>query len=304
MHKPSPRPRYAPYADGVAGFRIAVQPLDIATWIEPDHQARTQFANKAAQLAKRHSEVVAALPGSEAAQGEVLDLLAAYLPERFSGLYAREGRRIAVRPAGWRVDLGDDTLSAIDRAGRLVQEDLCLLQAGADGAYRLTAASLCAPNVWRLHDKLGKTMAGIHTPVPDYAQTMEIRVDRMFTHLRAGLPVWRTNWSVMSDAALYQPEAHDRSAERLRGLDAGNAGERLFLRVERQTLRRLPATGAILFTIKTHIDPLNAIAGAGEAIGGLARAVRDMPPGMTAYKALAPLRTALLGWLEAAASAR
>ena len=35
-----------------------------------------------------------------------------------------------------------------------------------------------------------------------------------------------------------------------------NAGETLFVRSERQTLRRLPETGAILFTIGIYVSPL------------------------------------------------
>ncbi|MEO0871566.1 MAG: heme-dependent oxidative N-demethylase subunit alpha family protein, partial [Pseudomonadota bacterium] len=35
-----------------------------------------------------------------------------------------------------------------------------------------------------------------------------------------------------------------------------NAGETLFVRSERQTLRRLPETGAILFTIGVYVEPL------------------------------------------------
>lgn len=296
----TPRPRYAPYADGVAGFRIGVQPLDINDWIEPDHQAARQFANKAEQLATRHGAVVATLPGSEAAQRELLGLLASHVTARFPELHRRDGAGIAVAPAGWRVALDDEALSPIDRAGRLVQEDLCLMQADAAGAYRLTAASLCAPNVWHLHEKLGRPMSGIHAPVPGYGDLLAGRVDRMFVHLRADQPVWRSNWSVMTDDALFLPEPHDRSIARLAGLTAANAGERLVLRVERQTLRRLPDSGAIVFTIKTHIDPLAAIAGHGDLVAGLKRAVTDMPAGMNAYKALAPIRAALLGWLEVA----
>ena len=33
----------------------------------------------------------------------------------------------------------------------------------------------------------------------------------------------------------------------------------LFVRVERQTLRRLPQSGDILFTIRVHHDPLSAL---------------------------------------------
>ena len=102
----------------------------------------------------------------------------------------------------------------------------------------------------------------------------------------------------MSDPALFQPGGHDRSAERLAGLTRASAGTRLVLRVERQTLTRLPESGAILFTIKTHIDPLAAIAGRADLVGGLARAVREMPRDMAAYKALDPIRGPLTGWLD------
>ena len=40
------------------------------------------------------------------------------------------------------------------------------------------------------------------------------------------------------------------------GVSAENAGERLFTRSERETLSRFPKTGAILFSIRTYIRPL------------------------------------------------
>lgn len=291
-------PRYAPYESGEAGFRIGLQPLDPADWIEPDEAAPAQFANKARLLRERPGDILAALPESLAAGDEALARLAAFLPARFPGLYRRDGDAMEVRPAGWTVDLADPALPAIGRAGLLVQEDLCLMQADDAGGWRLTAASLAAPNAWRLADKLGRAMPGIHAPVPLYGETLAGRIDRIFTHLRDGAPVWRLNWSVMSDPALFQPGAHDRSPERLAGLTRANAGERLVLRVERQTLTRLPESGAILFTIKTHIDPLAAIAGRPELVEGLSRAVLQMPREMAAYKALEPVRAALTGWLD------
>jgi len=291
-------PRYAPYAGGEAGFRIGLQPLDPADWIEPDDAAAAQFANKARLMRERPGDVVAALPESAAAADEALARLAAYLPARFPDLYRRRGDAMEVRAAGWTVDLADPALPAIARAGLLVQEDLCLMQGDGAGGWRLTAASLCAPSAWRLADKLGQAMPGIHAPVPLYGETLSGRVDRIFTHLRDGAPVWRLNWSVMSDPALFQPGGHDRSAERLAGLTRASAGTRLVLRVERQTLTRLPESGAILFTIKTHIDPLAAIAGRPDLIEGLARAVREMPRDMAAYKALDPIRGPLTGWLD------
>jgi hypothetical protein len=81
-------------------------------------------------------------------------------------------------------------------------------------------------------------------------------------------------------------------------VDAGNAGEALFVRVERQTLSRLPRTGAILFTIHTRSRPLAAVAGEPGRARRLLDAVRTMPPEMARYKGIAPLRDALAGYLE------
>ena len=41
---------------------------------------------------------------------------------------------------------------------------------------------------------------------------------------------------------------------------SGEGMARAFIRVERQTLRKLPATGDILFTIRIHLDPLKVLA--------------------------------------------
>jgi hypothetical protein len=40
-----------------------------------------------------------------------------------------------------------------------------------------------------------------------------------------------------------------------------NAGERLHLRVERQTLSRLPRSNAVLFTIRTYMNRLDTFQG-------------------------------------------
>ena len=64
--------------------------------------------------------------------------------------------------------------------------------------------------------------------------------------------MWRANWSVVENATLFHPQPR----ERLPDLTAENAGEKLWLRVERQTLRRLPASRAVVFTIRTLLRRL------------------------------------------------
>jgi hypothetical protein len=58
--------------------------------------------------------------------------------------------------------------------------------------------------------------------------------------------------------------------------------ERMRLRVERQTLRRLPRSGAIVFTIRVYMTPLAEL-GPGEA-GRLAAAIRGVKEQEVVYR--------------------
>ena len=82
----------------------------------------------------------------------------------------------------------------------------------------------------------------------------------------------------------------------------GDAGDRLWLRCERQTLRRLPASGWSLFTVKTHVDPIATLRHRPDAAAALAGSIRSLPAAMQGYKNIAHFREALLDWLDAAAA--
>ena len=120
----SPTPLF-PIEDGPWRMAMALRPLNPAEWILPDGLLEAQLAEKERLIAGRREEVTAELPGSEAGQAELLARLVEYLPERYPDLYRRDGE--AMRVCGGRpVTLGGPC--AIETAGRLTQEDFCLLQ--------------------------------------------------------------------------------------------------------------------------------------------------------------------------------
>ena len=51
-------------------------------------------------------------------------------------------------------------------------------------------------------------------------------------------------------------------------------GRQVYFRTERQTLRRLPRTGCILFTIRTYLSPITELATEPGVPGRLAEAIR------------------------------
>jgi len=287
---------YLPFEGGRFRLALGLMPLPSAEWIEIDGRFSADLAAKRALLQARHGDVFAALPESHGASLELLALLARHLPQHHPDVFRCAGDRLVNAATAESWDVARPALHPLDLAGRLVQEDLCLLLPDG-GPYRLAAASLCSPARWRLADKIGRPLAAIHEPVPGYGATLAAPVDRFFALLKPGKLVWRLNWGIVDDPAPFQPAARATPAP----VTAENAGERLWLRVERQTLQRLPATGAVVFTIRTHITRLDAAIRRRTSALELAAALRDMPADTSRYKQIAPLAPALLAWLDARA---
>jgi hypothetical protein len=275
-------PHYS-FLDGPFRLAMGLHALELRDWIETGPDADHQMAERCRLLAERPAEVVAALPESVAGQRELLALLLEHLPQRFPELWRRDGAALINRTSDERFDAEEEPLAAI---GRMVQEDFCLMQASAAG-YRLVAAVLCFPAHWRLSEKLGRPLDAIHEPVPGFAERLAGPVDRFFGKLQALRPVWRVNWSLVDTPELFRPP-EDRARPRTVG--AARAGEQLWLRVERQTLRRLQHSGDVVFGIRTYVEPL-------------AQRIREMPPATATYKGIAPIREPLLAYLEQRAAA-
>lgn len=181
--------------------------------------------------------------------------------------------------------------TALERAAAAVPDDLCLL-VDRDGHWRLDSGVVCFPSLWRLADKIGRPLAEIHAPVPDYAEELADRVDRLVSRLRPERPVWRRNWFVHHDPELHQPEPPPAPEP----LPAPPGG--LWLRSERQTLRRLPRSGAVLFTIRTQQVPLAAVAERPDLAGAMAAVVKAWPARLARYRGATHWRGPVVAWLR------
>ncbi len=145
---------------------------------------------------------------------------------------------------------GEDPLEEL--AG-LTQEDWVILQspdAGSDPV--MTAALLCFPASWTLAQKIGQPLTRIHAPVPGYEAQISTRVARMINGLKPDRPIMRANFLIYDTPELFHPL---REGEH-RPVDAQGPH---WVRVERQTLRALPITGAAAFGIHTSIVPASAL---------------------------------------------
>lgn len=289
-------PIYMPFDKGRFRLSMGIISLNLDEWLEPDEYYYRELLEKEALLANQNYEVFQSKKGSQLAQQEVLDLIIDYMNTFHSELVRIDGDKIFIDGIKRNFSRKEFAEMPLNLAGRLVQEDLCLMAPG-DTGYTLEAASLCFPSRWRLIDKIGKRMVDIHSPVPDYEDKLARPVDRFFDKLDINKPVWRVNWSLTDDPDLYQP-IRKTSTDYSRSINSKNAGDLIFLRCERQTLRRLPNTGWILFSIKTYVDKVSALAVQPEALVDLAHSVKNMSADMQQYKNIAPYRKQLLEYLD------
>ncbi|MBS0562500.1 MAG: DUF3445 domain-containing protein, partial [Proteobacteria bacterium] len=195
-------------------FRMAMGLIALpeSEMIELDERYVEEMVERRRLIAGQRAEVFQAVPGSEASRQEVLDRLAAYLPERFPHWFAREGSHLSNRLTGetWNLDaLPDDPLLV---AAQLVQEDLCIVQPDAADGVMLTAGAVCFPSRWRLAEKIGKPLPQVHERVPFYGEKLARPVDRFMAMVRPGKLAMRLNWSIMDSPKLFQLGGKFRTA--------------------------------------------------------------------------------------------
>ncbi|MDB5665302.1 MAG: hypothetical protein JWS11_1845 [Cypionkella sp.] len=222
-----------------------IQPINDDSWIATCDAYGAQMAERDRLIADC-PELVHALP--EAAMPAALELYDRVLEKLRLMPGFEVGTGSVRRPDGVSVRL--DRSAPLLTLGRLVQEDLCLMQ--REGAeHALTAAILCFPASWTLAEKLGRSMLGIHIPVESYTPDLARRVQRLFDAIRPEQPLWRMNFHIYESGELFHPMSESYRHP--------TAREGAFMRAERQCLLRLPVTDAILFSIHSYQVPLESL---------------------------------------------
>lgn len=249
--------RHTPWADAPPDFSIGLSPIEEADWLEGGEV--DPAARKDPLFETARNLVWAEARDSRAGQAEVLALVEAATGEK-----------------------GDPRFPPLYGAARLVADDLCLMEK-RDGDWTLTALSLSAATFFKAGEVVGKHLSALHDPVPGFEDRLLTRVGRIFEGLRPDLILQRRNWTVLNSDQLHAP---DPGPIRARIPQIASPASELFVRVERQTLRRLPRTGGALFTIRVWRHPLEALRTDPERLATFAQAWRNASPDFRSYKHL------------------
>ena len=124
-----------------------------------------------------------------------------------------------------------------------IQEDVCIMQND-----QLVASHVCLPSWWSPAEKMGKSMAEIHSDVPNMNDTNYQAI--WGACLNKG-PFIRFNWGLTDTMVLNQ------HSDKGIGKDFDN--DNLYLRVERQVLHGFPPTQSVIFLIRTFVTDVKTL---------------------------------------------
>ncbi|MFV8818088.1 heme-dependent oxidative N-demethylase family protein [Haliea sp. E17] len=273
--------RYLPHvADGEI-LHMGLSRPENAPWFETDSDIGRYHRHKLQLRSERGDAVYRTSPESLPAQQELAAVLRQYLLGEQAANYSAQDNLLHCLPGDFHAPLAADEI--LWNCSLLVADDLVLMQERA-GQYHLTAASLCSPSHWSLAEKFGLPLRDIHDPIPGFHARLTPRVERFFSGLRAGPPFVRFNWSLQAGDALAQFPGEESPAA---------ADTELYYRVERQSLKRLPESGAIVFTIRVYLHPLEALDAIEGALPALLDTIGSTPDELLHYKGLDRLAPAL-----------
>jgi hypothetical protein len=259
-------------------LRMGTRALAPEHWLLRDQAAPSELALRRRLMDEQRDQVFACNAPAEPAATEAAELVGHWLGDHGLELWPEK-----------------DALHPLARAGLSVQEDLCLM-VHHHGAWHLEAALLCFPSTWSLTEKLGRPAAEVHAPVAHYADELSARVDTFFDRMAPGKLATRRNLSVWPTCLLWVPTA-DIEASLWDPPSVDPSVPWLWIRSERQTLRRLPGTGAILFTIRVQCAPLSVLSGSPRRATDLAAWLRG-PGGESRRHQLGSLLDHDLAWLD------
>ncbi|KAJ5883484.1 uncharacterized protein N7473_010370 [Penicillium subrubescens] len=297
-HSPSDVKRMAPYpAQPIKGrerYRVMmdIRKLDVQNWLTLDKNYMEEHSVRDDLLREKRDKVLQCLPESAHACQEALEEVSEFLCERYPNMFQKlvQGDRASIqnRMTGEQFEIGGsdsggEGIDALEAAVRLTMEDLSILMMNKDGEYYLAASASLFPTGWTVQERIGWTISRLHEPVPLWHQHVANSVSKFLARLTPNSPMERSNYFVEIKRPdenlieiLYRPKG-------LCEKDLSDPSpEEIIIRRERQTFRRMPKTGTILFGVKTYLTTLDQLPM--QELENLAKEMRSWPEYVGEYK--------------------
>ncbi|KAK0210369.1 hypothetical protein DFS33DRAFT_1403550 [Desarmillaria ectypa] len=243
---------------------MSLKKMEPDWWLELESTYCERIAQRKELYARYGKKIVNALPGSEEACRELMEMVIQFLTCRYPNQFIYDANDGALENRILGTVTQTRHINPLIVLLENVPEDFLITQGDTKtGLYSLRAGVSCSAVGWNLGTKIGKNLSEIHMPVPDYKERMEFSMDRWawsgwyFKKMSCEKPIQRGSWNLEKGQPLFlqpdTPEWAEREDPDAQGrMDISDVN----LRVDWQTLRRLPVSRAIVFNFKALFTPV------------------------------------------------
>ena len=302
---------YRPFRHGPYHITMGLRSMQWDEWIELDNHYMRFHEDKKRRIAERGSKCCrtdTSNPRVLDGAIELLEELSAYLSERYPSMFKKTDVGVDNVLTGESFNVKELTMNGeredpMQLSARLIQDDLAIMFEKEDGQYYLQAGAILLAGFWRLEDKWQMPLSEIHTSgdVPGFKSKLEKGMMNFFRRVTPEKPVLRNNYFLQVDDNLAWSDSIGSEDNEVIGwftAEKHRAIQHHYFRSERQSLRRLPRSGGVVFTIRTYFHPITEICQEPYVPGRLASAVRSWGDDVAKYKGRERYGDVLLEYLD------
>lgn len=254
IKKALPRP-YRPFR-WMYHQTMSLTKMETDWWLELENTYEERIKQRQQLYAKHGKAVLQALPGSELACKELMEMALQFLCARYPQYFRLDTTKQIFHNGILKTETNlADTPPLHVLLNNIPEDFAIMLRDNKSGFYLFRAGIICSALGWNVASKIGLRLHEIHAPIPDYREKMQFSMDRYFAKMPADKPIQRGSWGLEIDQPLYMPPGDPHEAHRstqLPNLDLS----RCHLRVDWQTLRRLPLSAGVVFNFKALFTPV------------------------------------------------
>jgi hypothetical protein len=233
-----------------------------------------------------------------------MDALSNDYPEHFSlkkdGLnWTWENKLLNIKQSFVFGDASTMPMDPFEFMSRQVQGDFVLLDQRdetlyADGGFVTSQAD------WSLAFNVGMSWREWHAPVPRATELGVMdRALKYLLNLQLGSPVRRLNWTMTVNPRLdTSPENYPLWGTDRNTVNPENVADKVHLRVELQSLFRLPRSNGIVFSIRCYLISLRELSSYPRWAKRLHRVQKTMHPDLVEYKGMTKFHPMMVEWLS------
>lgn len=263
---------------------MSLTKMEADWWLEL-HREYVDTIRAREQLFEKHGAMVLqTLPGSEIACKELMEMCVQFLCARYPQYFRVDTHRSVLWNGILHTQTNLKSTPPMEVLLHNIPEDFALMLRDPEtGLYTLRAGMVMSSLGWTLGSKMGLPLAAIHSPVPDYELKMQFSMDRYFSKTPTEKPIQRGSWGLEIHKPLYMPPGDPHSKLRLAQNPSHTISD-IHLRVDWQTLRRLPLSGAIVFNFKGIFTPVAEFADEPRVPSLVLKVLREGKKNLMEYK--------------------